>query len=134
MTKKPSGWSNPPPPDTPPPEQPSQSPLFVQWRIGSREEVEKHLQESSTDLYRALFKTVVSHIHGREIPMAVILATLLDLTNDLLINSGQLWGPPDFVAALRKGASELEERRKQPPPPDVERALGGLSAKPEDGP
>ena len=92
MTKNPSGWSNPPPPDTPPPPAPPpQSPMVMQWHTGSREEFQKRAQESSDELYVALFKTLVSYGHGREVPTVAMLTALLDISHDLLINTGQLW-------------------------------------------
>jgi hypothetical protein len=112
MTKNPSGWTTPPPPDTPPPAPPAaQSPMVMHWRTGSREELAKCLKKSSDELYRVLFKTLVSYGHGREVPTVAMLTALLDVAHDLLINSGQLWAEPDFVAALRKIAGE-EERRE----------------------
>ena len=91
MTEKPSGWTNPPPDPDPQPEQPpAQSPLHLQWRTGGREELQKRLLESSDDLYRVLFKTIVSHTHGRDVPMVAVITTLLDISHDLLINTGQL--------------------------------------------
>ena len=92
MTKNPSGWSNPPPPETPPPPAPPpQSPMVMQWHTGSREEFQKRAQESSDELYVALFKTLVSYGHGREVPTVAMLTALLDISHDLLINTGQLW-------------------------------------------
>jgi hypothetical protein len=86
--------------------------MVMQWHTGSREEFQKRVQEAGDELYVALFKTLVSYGHGREVPTVAMVTALLDVAHDLLINTGQLWAPPDFVAALRKVAGDLEERRE----------------------
>jgi hypothetical protein len=54
-----------------------------------------------------------------ELTTVAALVTAVELTSELMIQSGALWGKPDLIACLRDHIDHLEQRRDSEAPPET---------------